>query len=55
MLQHRLNHMLYVGLTEEHKMSATMFAKLVGAQVLSQLENLNFDVDQAATNESGIL
>ncbi|XP_042413984.1 protein-tyrosine sulfotransferase-like isoform X8 [Zingiber officinale] len=50
--KHRLNHMLYVGLTEEHKMSATMFAKLVGAQVLSQLKDLNFDFDQPATNES---
>ncbi|XP_042418651.1 protein-tyrosine sulfotransferase-like isoform X4 [Zingiber officinale] len=50
--KHRLNHMLYVGLTEEHKISATMFAKLVGAQVLSQLKDLNFDFDQAATNES---
>lgn len=29
--------MLYVGITEDHRESATMFANLVGAQVISQL------------------
>ncbi|PWA99758.1 heparan sulfate 6-sulfotransferase/Protein-tyrosine sulfotransferase [Artemisia annua] len=33
----RLDEMLYVGLTEDHRESATMFANLVGAQVISQL------------------
>ncbi|KAK9078529.1 hypothetical protein SSX86_002586 [Deinandra increscens subsp. villosa] len=33
----RLDDMLYVGLTEDHKESATMFANLVGSQVISQL------------------
>ncbi|KAK1421623.1 hypothetical protein QVD17_24104 [Tagetes erecta] len=33
----RLGDMLYVGLTENHKQSATMFANLVGSQVISQL------------------
>ncbi|CAL1404265.1 unnamed protein product [Linum trigynum] len=32
----RLDDMLYVGLTEDHKESATMFANVVGAQVISQ-------------------
>ncbi|KVI09339.1 hypothetical protein Ccrd_012277, partial [Cynara cardunculus var. scolymus] len=33
----RLDDMLYVGLTEDHRGSATMFANLVGGQVISQL------------------
>uniref|UniRef100_A0A803PWR5 Sulfotransferase n=1 Tax=Cannabis sativa TaxID=3483 RepID=A0A803PWR5_CANSA len=33
----RLDDMLYVGLTEEHRESATMFANVVGSQVISQL------------------
>ncbi|KAK3015656.1 hypothetical protein RJ639_006330, partial [Escallonia herrerae] len=33
----RLDDMLYVGLTENHRESATMFANVVGAQVISQL------------------
>nr|GEW23446.1 protein-tyrosine sulfotransferase-like [Tanacetum cinerariifolium] len=37
----RLDAMLYVGLTEDHRESATMFANLVGAQVISQLGALN--------------
>nr|KAJ0220851.1 hypothetical protein LSAT_V11C200086390 [Lactuca sativa] len=42
----RLDDMLYVGLTEEHKESATMFANFVGAQVISQLvgtETVNYN------------
>ncbi|XVE79772.1 hypothetical protein DITRI_Ditri14bG0083300 [Diplodiscus trichospermus] len=37
----RLDNMLYVGLTEEHRESATMFANVVGAQVISQLVESN--------------
>ncbi|KAI9077851.1 hypothetical protein K1719_040197 [Acacia pycnantha] len=37
----RLDDMLYVGLTEEHKESASMFANVVGAQVISQLRAPN--------------
>ncbi|KAI3696952.1 hypothetical protein L6452_29607 [Arctium lappa] len=33
----RLDNMLYVGITEDHRESATMFANVVGAQVISQL------------------
>ncbi|KAI4373533.1 hypothetical protein MLD38_011652 [Melastoma candidum] len=38
----RLTEMLYVGLTEEHRESATMFANVVGAQVISQLRGSNY-------------
>ncbi|KAJ0729254.1 putative protein-tyrosine sulfotransferase [Helianthus annuus] len=37
----RLDDMLYIGLTEEHKESAAMFANLVGSQVISQLSASN--------------
>ncbi|XP_028791885.1 protein-tyrosine sulfotransferase-like isoform X2 [Neltuma alba] len=40
----RLDDMLYVGLTEEHKESATIFANVVGAQVISQLREPNTSV-----------
>ncbi|XP_010557334.1 PREDICTED: protein-tyrosine sulfotransferase [Tarenaya hassleriana] len=33
----RLNSMLYVGLTEEHRESASLFANVVGSQVLSRV------------------
>ncbi|KAG7596243.1 Protein-tyrosine sulfotransferase [Arabidopsis thaliana] len=33
----RLDSMLYVGLTEEHRESASLFANVVGSQVLSQV------------------
>lgn len=48
----RLDKMLYVGLTENHKESATMFANMVGAQVISQSQNLNtsFDLSSNITN-----
>lgn len=36
-LQTRLDSMLYVGLTEEHRESASLFANVVGSQVLSQV------------------
>ncbi|KAM7278031.1 hypothetical protein ACFE04_005165 [Oxalis oulophora] len=37
----RLDDMLYVGVTEDHKGSATMFANLVGAQVFPDLDTSN--------------
>nr|XP_019709794.1 protein-tyrosine sulfotransferase isoform X3 [Elaeis guineensis] len=46
----RLDHMLYIGLTEDHKKSATMFAKMVGAQVLSQSEALNSNMESEVSN-----
>jgi hypothetical protein len=36
--------MLYVGLTEVHEESASLFAHMVGAQVLSQSGTLNLDL-----------
>lgn len=53
MLQKRLDDMLYVGLTEEHRDSATMFANVVGAQVISQLTASNPSSEPAAKNKSG--
>ncbi|KAJ7947823.1 protein-tyrosine sulfotransferase [Quillaja saponaria] len=44
----RLDDMLYVGLTEEHRESATMFANVVGAQVISQLRAQNSTMDIVA-------
>ncbi|XP_022152919.1 protein-tyrosine sulfotransferase isoform X2 [Momordica charantia] len=49
----RLDDMLYVGLTAEHKESAAMFANVVGAQVISQLKDANFSMDTLADNQSG--
>ncbi|XP_042418783.1 protein-tyrosine sulfotransferase-like isoform X2 [Zingiber officinale] len=49
--KHRLDHMLYVGLTEEHKKSANMFAEVVGAQVISQSEALS-STEQETTNKT---
>ncbi|XP_022969657.1 protein-tyrosine sulfotransferase-like [Cucurbita maxima] len=48
----RLGAMLYVGLTAEHKESATMFANVVGAQVISQLRNAKVSMDTSAANQS---
>lgn len=45
--------MLYVGLTEDHKESATMFANVVGAQVISQLRATNSSVETASKRKSG--
>ncbi|KAK7312575.1 hypothetical protein VNO77_36527 [Canavalia gladiata] len=47
----RLDDMLYVGLTEEHRESATMFANVVGAQVISQLNAPNISLDTADNTE----
>ncbi|XP_074303542.1 protein-tyrosine sulfotransferase-like isoform X3 [Silene latifolia] len=46
----RLDHMLYVGVTEDHKESATAFAHVVGAQVISQLVGSNSSMGHLATN-----
>jgi hypothetical protein len=45
--------MLYVGLTEEHRESATMFANVVGSQVISQLRASNMSMESVADNKSG--
>lgn len=48
----RLDNMLYVGLTEDHRESATMFANVVGQQVISQLVNSNAIGKEANVNNS---
>ncbi|XP_056165601.1 protein-tyrosine sulfotransferase-like, partial [Syzygium oleosum] len=48
----RLDNMLYVGLTEDHKKSATMFADVVGAQAISQLRGSSSGVETVAANKS---
>lgn len=45
--------MLYVGLTEDHRESATMFANVVGAQVISQALAENSTMEIAADSKSG--
>lgn len=45
--------MLYVGLTEDHKKSAAMFADAVGAQAISQLRGSSSGVETVATSKSG--
>lgn len=47
----RLDGMLYVGLTEEHRESATMFANVVGAQVISQLNAQNTSLETTDNTE----
>lgn len=47
----RLDDMLYVGITEDHRESATMFANVVGAQVISQL--MASTVNNNNTSEQG--
>nr|XP_043632832.1 protein-tyrosine sulfotransferase isoform X2 [Erigeron canadensis] len=49
----RLDDMLYVGLTEDHRESATMFANLVGQQVISQLAASN-PVTEAGNDTSAV-
>lgn len=49
----RLDDMLYVGLTEDHRESATMFANVVGAQVISQALTENSSMESAANSKSG--
>ncbi|KAK8596471.1 hypothetical protein V6N13_001100 [Hibiscus sabdariffa] len=48
----RLDNMLYVGLTEDHRESATMFANVVGQQVISQLANSKAIGEGAIVNRS---
>ncbi|KAL4295868.1 hypothetical protein GQ457_12G029690 [Hibiscus cannabinus] len=48
----RLDNMLYVGLTEDHRESATMFANVVGQQVISQLVNSKATGEGATVNRS---
>lgn len=43
--------MLYIGLTEEHRQSATMFANFVGAQVISQIKAQNSSPNNADNTE----
>ncbi|XP_075633192.1 protein-tyrosine sulfotransferase isoform X2 [Castanea sativa] len=50
--KNRLDNMLYVGLTEEHKESATMFANVVGAQVISQLRASNTSMKSVSKKKS---
>lgn len=45
--------MLYVGLTDNHKESATMFANVVGTQAISQFTGSTSHGDHAAKNNSG--
>lgn len=45
--------MLYVGLTEDHEESASLFAHMVGAQVLSQSGTLNLDLKEDLPSETG--
>lgn len=45
--------MLYVGLTEDHRESATMFANVVGAQVISQLTAPISNSESTANEKSG--
>ncbi|XP_022874820.1 protein-tyrosine sulfotransferase-like isoform X2 [Olea europaea var. sylvestris] len=48
----RLDSMLYVGLTENHRESATLFSNLVGAQVIAQLTKSSSSSDSAINNGS---
>ncbi|KAL6510923.1 hypothetical protein OROGR_022047 [Orobanche gracilis] len=48
----KLDDMLYVGLTENHKESATMFANIIGAQVISQHTVPGSSTDVAVDNDS---
>ena len=54
LLQNRLDQMLYVGLTEVHEESASLFAHMVGAQVLSHSGTLNLDLKEDLPSETGI-
>ncbi|KAL5764052.1 hypothetical protein ACOSP7_016397 [Xanthoceras sorbifolium] len=48
----RLDDMLYVGLTENHRESAKMFGNVVGAQVISQMEASNSSMVSSSNNKS---
>ncbi|KAI3959877.1 hypothetical protein MKW92_023799 [Papaver armeniacum] len=48
----RLDNMLYVGLTEHHKESATIFADVVGKQVFSQLQAFSSNFTRTTSNKT---
>ncbi|KAH6766282.1 tyrosylprotein sulfotransferase [Perilla frutescens var. hirtella] len=48
----KLDNMLYVGLTENHKESANMFANVVAAQVISKHKTSSSYPDDAGNNDS---
>ncbi|KAK6936056.1 hypothetical protein RJ641_033086 [Dillenia turbinata] len=48
----RLDDMLYVGLTEQHRESATLFGDVVGSQVISQLIELSSQMEHAYFNKT---
>ncbi|KAL8115514.1 protein-tyrosine sulfotransferase isoform X2 [Apium graveolens] len=48
----RLDNMLFVGLTEKHKESATLFSNVVGAQVITQLMKLDSTAEQTIHSDS---
>lgn len=48
----RLDNMLFVGLTEKHKESATLFSNVVGAQVISQLMTINSTAEETINSDS---
>ncbi|XP_066375594.1 protein-tyrosine sulfotransferase-like isoform X2 [Miscanthus floridulus] len=50
--KNRLDQMLYVGLTEVHEESASLFAHMVGAQVFSQSGTLNLDLKEDLPSET---
>ncbi|CAA0812007.1 Protein-tyrosine sulfotransferase [Striga hermonthica] len=50
----RLDKMLYIGLTENHKESASLFANIVGTQVISQHSISSVSKDVEADSDSGI-
>ena len=52
-LQKKLDNMIYVGLTENHKESANMFANVVATQVISKHKTSSSNSDGASDNDSG--
>ncbi|GAB2275075.1 hypothetical protein Dimus_009844 [Dionaea muscipula] len=48
----RLDNMLYVGLTEDHKGSASLFGQVVGTQVISQFKASNSSREYLANERS---
>ncbi|GMG98802.1 hypothetical protein Nepgr_000642 [Nepenthes gracilis] len=48
----RVDNMLYVGLTEDHDRSATVFAEVIGTQVISQFVGSNASTDHSANEGS---
>ncbi|KAJ4763117.1 Protein-tyrosine sulfotransferase [Rhynchospora pubera] len=50
----RLDQMLFVGFTEDHKKSARMFASMVGLQVLSRSKSAPSDFQPQSTNQKNV-